>query len=216
MEKIKLKIEKYNNYFQSFHNESFKLLEGQGFIIVSSPHSVEHTREGIIKFAEPQTGVLACLLHDELNCPVIYKTKNCNDDANYDENSIYKDAIISYIESSNIKFLIDLHQLSPKREINIDFGTSNFNNLKDIKIFNIILYEFTNQNIGSIQIDEPFSASYPYTISSYVHNMCKIQSIQIEINSKLLYGELADKYFEKVYLALYNSIIKINKYLRWD
>ncbi|MCM1441412.1 MAG: hypothetical protein NC131_19730, partial [Roseburia sp.] len=62
-----------------------------------------------------------------------------------------------------------------------------------------------------VQIDTPFDASYPYTISSYIHNKCKIQSIQIEINSKLLYGDLADKYFEKVYIALRNCVLKLNQ-----
>lgn len=210
---MKSKIEKYNNYFQIPHNESFELLEGQGLVIVSAPHSVEQTREGKIKFAEPQTGVLARLLHDELNCPVIFKTKNCNDDANYDKDSSYKDTLSSYIESSNIKFLIDLHQLSSKREVSIDFGTSNFKNISDLKYFNILLGEFAIQNLGLIQIDTPFDASYPYTISSYIHNKCKIQSIQIEINSKLLYGDLADIYFEKIFIALRNSIIKLNNFL---
>lgn len=210
---MKSKIEKYNAYFQQPHNESFELLEGQGLVIVSAPHSVEQTREGKIKFAEPQTGILARLLHDELNCAVIFKTKNCNDDANYDKDSSYKDTLSSYIESSNIKFLIDLHQLSSKREVNIDFGISNFKNISDLTVLNIILGEFTIQNLGLIQIDKPFDASYPYAISSYIHNKCKIQCIQIEINSKLLYGDLADKYFEKIYLALRNSIIKLNNFL---
>lgn len=210
---MKLEIEKYADYFQQPHNESFKLLEGQGSVIVSAPHSVEQTRDGKIKFAEPQTGILARLLHDELYCPVIFKTKNCNDDANYDKDSSYKDVLSSYIESSDVKFLIDLHQLSSKREVNIDFGTSNFKNISDLNIFNILLGEFTIQNLGLIQIDSPFDASYPYTISSYIHNSCKIQCIQIELNSKLLYGVLADKYFEKIYFALRNSIIKLNNFL---
>lgn len=209
---MKSKIEKYKDYFKQPHTESFKLLEGQGLVIVSAPHSVEQTREGKIKFAEPQTGILARLLHDELNCPVIFKTKNCNDDANYDESSSYKDSLSSYIERANIKFLIDLHQLSSKREVCIDFGTSNFNNISNLDCLNILLGEFTIQNIGLVQIDTPFDASCPYTISSYIHNKCKIQSIQIEINSKLLYGELADKYFEKIYIALRNSIIKLNNF----
>lgn len=208
---MKLKIEKYTDYFQQPHNKSFKILEGQGSVIVSAPHSVEQTRDGKIKFAEPQTGVLARLLHDELNCPVIYKTKNCKDDANYDEYSSYKDALSSYIEKSNIKFLIDLHQLSPKRAVNIDFGTSNFKNINSLECLNIILGEFTIQNLGLIQIDTPFDASYPYTISSYIHNKCKIQSIQIEMNSKLLYGVLADKYFGKIYEALRNCVLKLNQ-----
>lgn len=210
---MKLKTEEYNKFFLTPHDKSFELLEGRGTVMVSAPHSVEQTREGRPKYAEPQTGVLARLLHDELNCPVIFKTKNCNDDANYDKVSPFKDALLSYIESRNVKFLIDLHQLNPNREICVNFGTSDFENLSELPLFNIILGEFTSMNLGLTQIGIPFDASNPYTISSYVHNKAKIQSIQIEINSRLLYGDAADEYFEKVYAALRGSIIKLNNFL---
>lgn len=210
---MKYSIEEYNKYFHAPHNESFELLEGEGRVIVSAPHSVEQTREGKIKFAEPQTGVLALLLHDELNCPVIFKTKNCNDDANYDEQSPYKDALSDYIKKSEIKFLIDLHQLSSKREVSINLGTADYKNISDLNILNIILDEFSSQKSGLIQIDEPFDASNPYTVSSYIHNKCNIQSIQIEINSKLLYGDSAEITFPKILIALRNSVTRINDYL---
>lgn len=210
---MKRKIEKYGEFFQQPHEKSFELLEGYGRVIVSAPHSVEQTREGKTKFAEPQTGILARLLHDELNCPVIYKTKNCNDDANFDGISPYKDALSAYIQKADVRFLIDLHQLSSAREVSVNFGTANFRNIENSDLFNIVLGEFAIQNLGLIQIDVPFDASNPYTVSSYVHNKNKIPCIQIEINSKLLYGKLANEYFEKTYFALRNSVEKLNDYL---
>lgn len=206
-------IEKYNNYFQMTHEKSFELLQGKGLVMISAPHSVEQTRNGKIKFAEPQTGVLACLLHDELNCPIMYKTKNCNDDANYDEKSTYKDCLAKHINDFGIKFLIDLHQLAPSREIDINLGTANYNNLS-LDLFKIIKNEFTKNNIGVVQIDTPFKAANPNTISSYIHNKCNIQTIQIEINSKLLYGDEAIISFEKIYQTLSSIIVKTNEFFR--
>lgn len=213
MKCLKSKIQEYEAFFGQPHEQSFDLVGGQGAVMVSAPHSVAQTRRGKIKCAEPQTGVLARLLHDDMHCPVIYKTGNCTDDANYDKTSPYKDALVSYIESNGIRFLIDLHQLSPKRDVGIDFGTAGFKNIYDLELLNILLGEFSMQDIGRIQIDVPFSASCPNTIATYTHNRCNIQSVQIEINSGLLYGDGADLHFEKVYIALRNSIRQINDYL---
>ena len=119
----------YEQYFSVERDRSFELLEGARKIMLSAPHSVAQTRDGKLKTAEPQTGMLVKLLHDELACPAIYKTKNCGDDANFDEESAYKRALQRYIRTHGVRFLIDLHQLSPDREVQIDIGTGKSKNL---------------------------------------------------------------------------------------
>ncbi len=198
----------YEAFFRQNHSSSFEILDGRRGVMLSAPHSVEQTREGRVKYAEPQTGVLARLLHDELDCPVIYKTRNCEDDANYDEFSTYKEALLRYIPFAHVSFLIDLHQMSPARELMINLGTGNFKNIRDKKYIDMALTAFTRREMGRIQVGAPFDATYPYTISSFISSRCHIPCLQIEINSGLLWEE-GDGRLADVYDALRELILSI-------
>ncbi len=210
---METKMKQYLTFFEQSHEDSFQLKEGKGVVMISAPHSVEQTRKGAVKYAEPQTGILALLLHDELNCPVIYKTKNDNDDANFDVKSPYKEALVKYIKENKILFLLDLHQLAPRRKASVNFGIANFRNMDSSRCLSVFIEEFSRQSLGRIQVDSPYGAFSPYTVSSYVRHHNKIQTIQIEINSKLLYGDSSESNFRKVYIALKNIILRLQQML---
>lgn len=201
----------YEKYFSENHENSYELLSGTGPVMISAPHSVEQTRNGNIKYAEPQTGALAKMLHEELGCPVIYKTSNKGDDANFDEESSYKNALIEYVKNNNILFVLDLHQLAPYRDVIIDIGTGKFNNIDKMEYVNIVLKSFSARKLGTIQIDVPFDASLPFTVSSFVAKTCGISCLQIEMNSNVVYSESDTAEVEKVFDALSESIMLISK-----
>lgn len=207
------KIKEYNDFFTLEHRQSFELIDGQGKIMISAPHSVAQIRRGKLKDAEPQTGVIAKLLHDDLDIPIIYKTKNMGDDANFDTNSDYKNALIEYIVNNKIKLLIDLHQLSPSRKEKIDICTGKLKNIDNPEIINVFFNEFLLADIDNIQIDKPFSGSLPTTIVTYVRNITGIQSLQIEINSNLLYERFPDYNFIAVYQSIKKAICTIERNL---
>ncbi|HPE95354.1 MAG TPA: hypothetical protein PLT66_04735 [Bacillota bacterium] len=203
----------YESFFYKNHESSYELIEGSGPVMISAPHSVEQTRNGKKKYAEPQTGALAKLLHDSLNCPVIYKTSNCGDDANFDDESTYKDAIVDYVKKHGVRFVLDLHQLASFRDVTIDIGTGKFKNIDSIKYVNIVLRAFSCRDIGIIQIDTPFDASSPFTISSYVAKKCGICCLQLEINSNAVNSKRENSEVGKVFDALSETIVMISKSL---
>lgn len=203
----------YEKYFSIEQTYSHKLISGKRKIMISAPHSVSQTRNGVIKYAEPQTGVLAKLLHDELDCPVIFKTKNCGDDANFDEHSHYKDDLVNYIINNGIKFLIDLHLLAPNRIEQIDIGTGKLKNISDFNLINIFLRSFTQRKIGIVQIDTPFGATYPFTISSYIAQICGIPCVQLEINSALVWLGHEGCVIDEIFNSLKEIVISVEKIL---
>ncbi len=166
--------------------ESFELIEGNGLVMISAPHAVEHVREGKVRYPEPQTAFLAKALHERLDCPVIYKTANAGDDANYDVECPYKQAITEFVRSHQVRFLLDLHQMAGFRPIQICIGTGRYTNMQDEGLVEQIVKIFEQKGITPVNIDQPFAASYPYTVSAYVHRECKLPCLQIEINSNLL------------------------------
>ena len=204
---------KYEQYFETEKENSFELLAGKGKIIVSAPHSVEQTRKGKKKYAEPQTGVMAKMLHEKLGIPVIYKTKNCGDDANFDAVSPYKDALAEYIKNNKIEFMLDLHQLAPSRDMMIDIGTGKQKNVKDEKFVSLAYNIFEKYELGKITIDTPFDASYIYTMSSYIARECGISCLQIEMNSKIVRTDSKYSKEEKVFLSLVELIGELEKIL---
>lgn len=192
--------------------DSYVLRPGDGRIMFSAPHAVEQRRNGKIKYAEPATGLLAEMLHNELNCPIIRKMTNLNDDANYDPVSDYRNALEQYVRDNGIRLVVDLHQLATHRNVMVCLGTGGYRNLSDKALLNLILFAFSRENLGSIQIDNPFGGRFQYTVASSVNRNCGIQTVQIELNSRLLCPEYKDYDMEGVYKALRTCYYSINNY----
>ena len=149
---------------------------------------------------------IANYLHSKFDLPYIYKVNSDGEDANYDLQSHYKDLLVNYIKSHDIRLLIDLHQLNQGRKEIINIGINGFDNINSTLYLNKLVRNFSNNNIGLISIDEPFAASGAKTISNYVHNKTTIDCIQFEMNCKLF--KTSDKYKQvlKCFREVINSI----------
>ena len=154
-------------------------------VIFSCPHAVKQMRNGQLKSADYNTGPLGLALHS-LGQNVLIKTKNCNDDANYDLVSPYKDYLIQLINEKKYNFVIDLHGMSETRDELICLGTNFGKNLNNCDKITELFYKIaTSHNFQSdkIKVDHPFSASYEGTISAYTRAKTSINTLQIELNS---------------------------------
>ena len=92
--------------------KSFVICDAKRKVMVSAPHAVTQIREGKEKYAEPETGKMAEILYERYDIPCIIKVNNHGDDANYDIESDYRDALESYINAHSVEVLLDLHQMS--------------------------------------------------------------------------------------------------------
>ena len=181
---------------------SFEIKDGNKKIMFSAPHCVEQTRDGRIKSAEGKTGELVRLLNAEADCPVIYKTENRDDDANYDSVSPYKDALCEYVKAHGITMLVDLHELSPARRTLVDVGTGRGKNIKEGEITEFFRNSFCKYPKNSVKIDLPFAGANPRTVSSHIAAECGISCIQLEINCKLLYPSFKEYDFDGILNSL--------------
>lgn len=193
MDKYSKSYEILSQSYEPFYNpkqdaKSFILLNGEiGDVIFSCPHAVGQIRKGKAKLADINTGPLGFALNS-LGYTVLIKTKNCNDDANYDLKAPYKVFLSDYVKKKNIKYLIDLHGMSKKRNVLICLGTS-FGCYSDKSL------ELTNQfikiakenglNAEQIGIDFPFFGGKRRTVSADINRRNKIETLQIEINSRI-------------------------------
>lgn len=89
---------------------------------------------------------------------LIAKTKNNNDDANFDDVSTYKYDVRKLIESAGIKYVIDLHGLGAHHDCELNLGTHLGNNIKsDIKNFDL-LCDLLAEHRFSFRVEQPFMA----------------------------------------------------------
>ncbi|MBQ7307193.1 MAG: hypothetical protein IJW82_01550 [Clostridia bacterium] len=190
------------------NHKNFVCLDNKEKILISCPHAVEQTRNGNIKFSEPETALLGLYLN-ELGYPCFIKTSNENDDANSDFDCKYKQTLVNYCKENNIQFVIDLHQLRRDREMSICLGTGDDKN-KNLCKKDYILQPFLKilkKNNYITTINNPFAASKNTTVSGYLSSN-NISALQMEINSGIV-----DKNedFEKLATALKDIVMEIKK-----
>ena len=167
-------------------NESFKTINGKIPILISAPHSVRQIRNGKLKGKDLCTGAIAIILQKETDCYCIYKTKNNNDDANYDiENNPYKQEILKIINENQIKLLLDIHGASDKHGFGVDIATGEKENLNNNEYLLKLLEEtLKKHDIENVEIDTIFKAKSIHTICRTIYKKTSIPCIEIEIAKK--------------------------------
>lgn len=166
---------------QDYLDSSFIVVDGDKPLIISCPHSVPQTRGDRIKLAETRTAIFGCILNLELDVPLIFKTKNCKDDANFDLVCKYKDTLVKYINEHNIKCCVDLHIMKPNSKFDTVLGVNGNENLCG-KVFVEDIVEGKFKEAGyNVGVDEVFKASHKGTVSNTVSRVCGVPAIQIEL-----------------------------------
>lgn len=208
----KLSFNKIHHNRKAFYEENkYKdhvLLRGEGNVLISAPHAVSQVRLGKHKYSEIGSLATVLYLHDKTNVYTIAKTKNNNDDANFDKDSRYKDTIRRVVKDKNIKYLIDFHGLAAKRVCDVNLGTHIGKNVKsDVELFNRLNDSLVAAGLN-VSIDQPFMARY-HTISSSINDELGIWTIQVEINCSITNQKENFNKYSKLLSALLDWIESI-------
>lgn len=212
MKNLVTEIQQKRKAFQKQNeNKSHTFLFGTGNVMISSPHGVNQVRLGRPKRAELGSIAVALYLQKRTNCHLIAKTKNCFDDANFDEHSVYKTELEEFIKENHIKFLIDIHGLRATRECDINFGTHLGKNIStNPTLFDELNNSLTHQGFVT-WIDQPFMAGGNTISHSMKRAVPSLWTIQIEINYKLTNLSQNSEKLEKILTTLTNWIKKLNE-----
>ena len=182
-------------------NKDHIILQGGNNVLVSAPHGVEQVRLGKHKVKEIGSIATALFLQNNTNSYLIAKTKNNFDDANFDEESPYKKSLLKCVEKNDIKYVIDIHGLAEKREMDINFGTNLGRNIQTNEQAFEKLYRTLIENNFIVSIDQPFMGGGK-TISNFIKQTKQdVFSLQIEINCAITNKQ---ENFDK-----YQSLLKI-------
>ena len=154
-------------------------------VVLSAPHGVSQIRLGRHKSREIGSIATALYLQEQIGCSLIAKTKSNNDDANFDEKSSYKRDLAKLIKKNNIRFLIDIHGLSRKREMDVNIGIHLGHHITSNEKYFDGLYKLLLKNAFSVTIDAPFMAGGNTISNSMKKEFDNLFALQLEINSRI-------------------------------
>ena len=188
--------------------EDFVCFTTNSNILISIPHAVSQVRLGKLKVAEIGTLPFGFLLAQELNANVIIKTKNNNDDANFDEVSPYREKINHLVSAMGVKYLIDIHGMKKSRPCDVNLGINFGNNIQaDEKLFSTLESELKRAGF-SVQIDIPFMAGHRTIAGSFAKRF-NIFTLQIEINCGLTNESANNKRVNLLLQIIVNVLKKV-------
>lgn len=185
-EKVSFKnyVKMRKKFLAEHQEEPFYYELGKSHILLSAPHAVSQVRLGKPKYAEPGTVSAALILAKRLNASYIVRTKNNEDDPNFDQQSPYREKIKYMLSVKGVKYLLDIHGLAKHRECDINLGIHLGENIKS----NAPLFNKLEQSLKQagfvVYVDQPFMAQAS-TISSYFAKEFGVWTVQLEINSKI-------------------------------
>ena len=181
-----LSFDRLHNLRKDFMNKNehldHKVVDGSNKVLISAPHGVSQVRLGKLKFKEIGSVATALYLSGKTNSYLIAKTKNNNDDANFDTDCAYRKTLKKLIVDKEIKYLIDFHGLSPKRDIDVNLGIHFGKNIETNEALMTSLYNELVMHGYSCTIDQPFMAGLCTVSGGMKSEFPHLWTIQIEIN----------------------------------
>lgn len=158
------------------------VVEGKGKVMLSAPHGVSQVRLGKFKYSEIGSLTTALYLQSQTGNALIAKTKNNNDDANFDVICPYRRTLKDCIAANKIEYLLDFHGLASERGVDINFGTHLGQNIENNPALLKSLCDALRQNGFSISIDQPFMAGSQTISGAMKKEFPNLWTVQIEIN----------------------------------
>ena len=198
-----------NELENSYYKDDYIIKNGSIPILFTSPHTMRQIRsDESIKLREPYTKAIALYLNKYYDVNCMIKINDTGEDANRDNNDIFKKELIKYVKENNIRLVIDLHGASINHDFDIEFGT--LNNLSaDFSTIKELEESFTENGIMNISHNDPFKGG---AISQYLYGLDDVDAIQLEINARYRdYNNLDN--LKRLCDSLSNFIKQYNEYI---
>jgi len=172
------------NFLKINSQQDFYFDNGNNKILISAPHGVAHFKNNKQKPAEIGSLTTALFLKETEDTYFIAKTKQTQNDVNYEATSDYKNKVFELIDKNGLKYFIDIHGISPSNEYDINLITGNEQWINtDPNLFKSLVAELEKQNF---KINCNFENKNSNCLAQSVKNkFADIWSIQIEVNYKI-------------------------------
>ena len=173
----------------------FTYRAGQLPILLSAPHGAAHTRNGQVKGSDVYTASFARLVAERTGAHVLYAHHKSNTDPNYDRKAPYKAYLKQLIQTTDIRFVMDIHGAGPRRNFGVALGTIHGRTCstrqRELIVETLAAHGFHPDNprlhrLDRLDLDETFpGGEKQHTITQYVWQTLHIPAAQFELNAHL-------------------------------
>jgi hypothetical protein len=173
----------------------FTYLRGHLPVLLSAPHGAAHTRNGQLKGSDQYSASFARLVAERTGAHVLYTHHKSNTDPNYHPNAPYKAYLKRLVETSDIRFVMDIHGAGPRRNFGIALGTIHGQTCSArqrlLIVQTLATHGFqtdnpTSHRLDRLDLDETFpGGEKQHTITRYVSQTLHISAAQFELNAHL-------------------------------
>lgn len=176
---------RYKKYKGNEHNANKEtIILGDIPILVSCPHTVFLTRDGYTKPPELFLGAIGYIIQGLTGCHFIYANQNDLEDPNMINETNYKKRLRKFIENHNIKYFLDLHGASLKREFDVDLGTDYQKTIGKEEV-DEIKGIFNQNKISDVRENDTFKADKPSIYTYFCYHELNVSALQMEFNASL-------------------------------
>ncbi len=173
----------------------FTYLPGRLPVLLSAPHGAAHTRNGKIKVADEFTASFARFVAGRTGASVLYSHHQSNTDPNFDRHAPYKKFLDRLIKKRDIRFVLDIHGASPRRDFGIALGTMHgqtcLSKQRDLIIQTLAAHGFREAGLGLHRLDRlDLDRTFPggvkqHTVTHFVSQNLGVPAAQFELNAYL-------------------------------
>ena len=199
---------KKNDKYGDYERAPFEFYKGDIPIIVTAPHTTKtiNLKSGQEKANEIYTGALSLATREQTGCNLFIRynmPKNITTPEEARKHLIeYYQKLKEYIVTNKIKYLIDIHGASIKRNFDIGVGISNGEFVFYEDIWKEIITSSFGRNKIVADFNTMFQASNGNTICRNIFELCQIRTTQLEINKKFR----SPRDFPEEFMAMQNSL----------
>ncbi len=188
--------------------------QGKIPIVLSSPHAVNHPRNGRIKFADVFTGTLALQAATLTGASALVYARTLGEDPNYDADGPYKRRLADLVVQTQTYFVLDLHGIHESQMIELAIGTDHGKTLGvHADLLTVLMNVFTKAGFTNILVNDPhrYNAARPTTIASFTWREQGIPALQLEIHRKYRDAKSAPHDYLKMLYTLCDAVYALQQ-----
>lgn len=174
-------------------------IPGEIPVLITSPHGTTHRRDGKLKRYEVYTSAISAILHAKTDAHALYSNFFCNKDANYYDDSPFKNKIKEAVKKYGIGLVVDIHGTGDDKNFSLYPGMGKDREfVRGRKSLITCFYDLAAKYSLEVGEEDVFPAFRQNTVAKYCSQVIGISSIQIEINKEYRKPETKPYYFVSV------------------
>jgi hypothetical protein len=200
-----------NGFHGRSSNPPILVTKGNLPFVLSAPHAVIHPRSGKEKDNEFYTGTLALQVASFTGASAIVYARTSDEDPNYDPPGPYKEQLALLVEETQPICVLDLHGMAKGYAKDVCIGIVGGKTLREEDWILELLQDSLAAHAMTFDVDTPFNAGHPNTITFFTSTKLHVPAIQLEIDGLFREPATHPKEYAQLVSVLIDAVTRITE-----